>query len=182
VVHITQNLRDQAVEEATDFMDQLVYHCDPTDWYFDQDLPRLRDVHVKANFNFVQNLERLFSHYGQAYVCDWFAQHYWPDHCWVREISPGRRITTVELSHLGLSSHSVPGQLMLDLPSSESLTQPATLGKFKWRDTSEEFENEMKFHEDVIEQRTAAEAVFLAAWETKHGCTFRESVSERYNT
>jgi hypothetical protein len=179
VVHITQNLQDQAVEEADDMMDQLVYHCDPIHWWqLDQELTLLREVHVKFNFNFVQNLERLFSHCGQAYVCDWFAEHYWPRE--VYRTSPGRRITTVEFSHLGLASHSVPGQLVLGLPSSESLTQPATLGGFECRDTSEEFE--MKFHEDVIEQRSAAEAVFVAAWETKHGCPFGESVRKRYDT
>jgi hypothetical protein len=29
VVHITQNLQDQEVEEAEDMMDQLAYYCDP---------------------------------------------------------------------------------------------------------------------------------------------------------
>jgi hypothetical protein len=178
-VHFTLNLRDQAVEEPMELMDELVYHCDPINWWhLDQELPRLRDVNVNSNFNFVQNLERLFFHYGQTYVCDWFAEHYWPRG--IHQIGPVRRITTVEFSHLGLSSHSVPGQLMLDLPSSDSLTQPAALDKFESKDSSENFE--MEFHEDVIEQRSAAEAVFLAAWETKHGCTFSESVRERYNT
>jgi hypothetical protein len=178
VVHFTQNLRDQAVEAPMELIDELRSYCDSIDWYFELDVTRLRDIHVKVNFNFVQNLERLLSHCGEASVCDWFAERYGPRE--IYQISSGRRTTTFEFSHLGMSSHSVPGPLMLDLPSSEAIIQPATLGKCECRDTSEEFE--MKFHEDVIEQRSAAEAVFLAAWEIKHGCTFRESVRERYDT
>jgi hypothetical protein len=177
-VHFTLNLRDQAVEAPKELMEELRFFCDSIEWYCELDVTRLRDIHVKANFNFVQNLERLLSYCGEAYVCDWFAERYGPRE--IYQISPGRRTTTVEFSHLGLSSHSVPGPLMLDLPSSEAITQPATLGKCECRDTSEEFE--MEFHEDVIEQRSAAEAVFLAAWETIHGCPFGESVRERYDT
>jgi hypothetical protein len=175
VLHFTHNLQDQTVMEAGDILGRRVaWFCGPLGHWLAFRLPHLQDVHIKCSFNFVQNLAKSRLHFRPREVLRRLAREY------MRHLSKLGIVTRIEWSHLGISSHGIPSQLMLDLPSLESLTESVALGRYER--PSRCFDTKWELHEDLIEQRSAAEAVFLAAWETKHGCSFRESVSKQYNT
>jgi hypothetical protein len=178
VLHFTHNVQDRRSSEAnladlvSDIKLCLQLRFSEFALYFGQRLPRLQKLHIRANFNFVQNLQLLvslndsegwdiISHLRDGY------RFFWWQGC----------DSTVELCHLNMTYPCPPGPLVRNIPGLEALLgEPTVLVSLRCPGGNGAWSTSVGTIDILaIEQRSSVEAATLVAWETEQGCSLDES-------